>query len=256
VKILLAGDTHGNSSHTMGVFAHARRLEADAVFQLGDFGFGWRFGQRKGSGEQFCVFTDHVSNFAATTDIPCYWIGGNHENYDRLEELLDGLEPQPDGTYKVASRVFYVPRGTELEFGGKSFLCCGGGTSIDKKMRTPYVSWWPQEAITDDDVWECAERGQCDVLLSHDFPWECEVIDRHLDPFWGVEAQEQVMASRNRISAIAGAAAVRNIFHGHLHVRYDEDITIQGRPVHVTGLDCDGTAMKLSTLLLDTDTLD
>lgn len=252
MKILMAGDTHGNSSHTMNVFAHACRVDAEMVFQLGDFGYGWAFSQRKGTGDRYDTFTGHVAKFAKRADMPCYWIPGNHENYDALEELIGGLTAEKDGTYQIEPSVFYVPRGTVLTFDDVRFLCCGGATSVDKKMRTNYVSWWQQEAITDEDVRTCAKAGQCDVLLSHDFPWECNIVNHHLDSFWGEEAQIGTEASRKKISQIAVAAGVRRIIHGHLHIKYNESIEMNGRSVLVSGLDCDGNPMDSSTMLIDT----
>lgn len=255
----MAGDTHGNSQHMQNVFAHACRVEAEIVFQLGDFGYGWGFSQRKGTGEKYDTFTDNVAKFVkrtggiATREIPCYWLPGNHENYDALDALVDTLDAQPDGTYEIEPSVFYVPRGTVLTLDGVRFLCCGGATSVDKKMRIPFVSWWEQEAITDEDVATCADAGTADVLLSHDFPWECNIVDRHLDDFWGVEAQINTEASRKRISQIAVNAGVRRIFHGHLHIKYNESIELNGQSVLVSGLDCDGNSMNSSTMLVDTE---
>lgn len=253
MKILLAGDSHGNSPHMMNVFAHACRQDAEMVIQLGDFGYGWGFSQRKGTGEKYDTFTSHVAKFAAMAEMPCYWIPGNHENYDALYKLVDSLAPAPDGTYEIEPDVFYVPRGLVLTFDGVRFLCCGGACSVDKKMRTNHVSWWSQEAITEDDVDICAAAGQCDVLLSHDFPWECNVVDRHLSPVWGDEAQANTMESRKKISRIAVAAGVRRIVHGHLHKKYNETIEMNGRSVLVSGLNCDNTSMSESTLLVDTE---
>lgn len=249
--------------HMQNVMAHACRVEADIVFQLGDFGYGWSRPQRKGTGEHYCLFSEQVAKFVKKTEnvatggvIPVYWLGGNHENYDFLErELANGKRLHRNGTWEVAPNVFYVPRGVILTFGSVRFLCCGGGTSIDRNSRVEGESWWPQEAITDDDVVACQRAGEADVLLSHDFPWECEVIDRHLDPWWGEWAQQQVIASRQRISGIAYNANVSRVYHGHLHIRYDEVINLNGKRVRVSGLDCDNTAMSRSTLLIDTENM-
>ena len=262
-RLLLAGDVHANSQHMQAVMGHACRVDADAVVQLGDWGYGFGLSQRKITSEKYCTFTDHVSKFVQRTEnvatgrrkIPVFWIDGNHSNFDHLEEVCEKVGLNDGDTYEVAPDVFYVPRGTLLMFGAKRFLCCGGGTSIDKKQRTPFVSWWPQEAITDADVEKCAEAGQVDVMLTHDFPWEVNVVDRHLDPYWGVEAQEQVIHSRNQISKIAGRAKPKHLIHGHLHHAYQEDILVEDWLIHVRGLTCDNHSMATSTFLLDTEDL-
>jgi len=252
MKILFVGDTHGNLTHTRNVFAHACRMEADRIVQVGDFGYGWDRQQFAGTdGRIECRFTRKVSEVAQKTGIPLYWLPGNHENYDFLEETLDTLEAKPDGTYELAPMVFYIPRGALLEIDGKRLLFCGGAVSIDKKRRTPGKSWWPQELITPEDVAKCAVAGQVDVLITHDFPWECEVVDRHLAPYWGAEAQDNTIKNRKNISRILETCGAKLNIHGHLHVSYTELIQVGGNEVKVVGLDCDGTPMSDCTVLLN-----
>lgn len=254
-RILLAGDTHGNFNHTQAVFAHACRQNADFIFQLGDFGFGWGLSQRKVTGEPYDVFTAWVSKLTEKAECPFYWLPGNHENYDFLYQTTGEMASEEDGTFQIEPGVFYVPRGLVLEWGGKRFLCCGGAASVDKKMRVPHRSWWPQELITAEDLKNCHEAGKADILLSHDFPWEVNVVDRHLDPFWGEEAQLNTRTNRMLISNIASWAGIRRVYHGHLHRFYRETIRLNDKPVIVTGLTCDGNPMSESTMLIDTEEL-
>lgn len=258
--ILLAGDSHGDSTYAQNVAARAQREGADAVFQLGDFGYGWRWGQRKVTGEPFCEFTANISKFAKRTGVPWYWLGGNHENYDAIELFMEQLEPEANGTYQVEPDVFYVPRGLVLCFGGKLFLCCGGACSIDQNYRmgeerqTGRKSYWTQELITQKDIDLCEEQGTMDALFTHDFPIECNIIDRHLNPGWGEAAQRETIQNRTNVSTILNASKAKRLFHGHLHIRYTEVIeTAIGTRVMVVGLDCNGTSMKHSTYLLDTE---
>ena len=255
-KILLAGDFHGNVAHAERVFARAHG-EADAIVQLGDYGFGWDRENEK------CNFTAEIGAMAAAYAIPLYWIDGNHENFDFLEQTLAGLKPQEDGTYRLTDDpvgVFYIPRGTVLEWGGKRILCCGGAVSVDKRYRSNFVSWWWQEAITEDDVDKCADAGPADILLTHDFPWECNVVDRHLDPYWGEEANTNSSHNRMKVSTILDRCGAQQVFHGHLHIPYtekirspywDQNFPRSTRTVTVRGLDCDATSLVGSTHLLD-----
>jgi len=263
VRILLSGDWHGNSQHVQNVFAHACRVDADLVFQVGDFGFGWRTRQGKGG-----IFLDEFSHtvgiFAQRAGIPCYWLPGNHDNYDLIEEKI--VQPHhaskliPNG-YEHEPMVVYCPRPTALEFGGVKFLIQGGAISVDKMYRTPGKSWWHQEEITWAEIDECKRLsdkwGGFDVLLSHDFPWECNVVDRHLNPEWGQEAVEKTAESRKKISEIVKASGVKLVIHGHLHIAYTELIFPEpGKPVVVRGLDRDYTPMNANCYLLDTETFD
>ncbi len=251
MKILLVGDTHGNFRHIRNVYAHAARKEVDQIIQLGDFGFGWA------RDPAHCLFSVAVSELALETAIPLYWLDGNHENFDFLDILLEGREPLADGTYMIEPDVYYVPRGTMLHRDGKKIMVCGGATSVDKAFRTPHESWWEQEAITYDDIYAVRRAahvdGPADVLLTHDFPWECDIVDRHLNPRWGEGVTDMVRAGRTKVSEVLVASGAHRQFHGHLHLRYDENITVRQGSVHVTGLDKDDEMMDLCAYLLDTD---
>ena len=245
-KILFAGDTHGNYAHTERVFDHALRNDADLIVQVGDFGFGW---QQIADGSDY--FSSLVSGLAQTHRIPLYWLGGNHENYDALDALV-GTAP-PDVS-EIAPQVYYLARGATLTFDGVRFLFCGGATSVDKKYRVDGVSWWRQEEISYADVDRCKAQGTVDFLITHDFPWEVDgVVDRHLDPYWGEEAQEKTIASRKKISTILSNCNAFFQIHGHLHINYNQTITVNEHPVLVRGLGCDGMPMEMSTYLIDTN---
>ena len=45
----------------------------------------------------------------------------------------------------MADNCYHLMRGEMYSIEGRKFLAFGGADSIDKDMRTPYVSWWPQE---------------------------------------------------------------------------------------------------------------
>jgi len=256
VKLLLAGDSHGDANYMQKVINHACLLEADAIFQLGDWGLGFGLSQRKISGEQYDTFTYHVSKFATLVMCPVYFLPGNHENYDYLEQLLPTLKKRSNDTYELEPNVYFVPRGTIIEFGGIRFLVCGGATSVDQDYRTPHVSYWQQELITDEDVAKCKAAGPADVVLTHDFPIECTVIDRHLSPGWGEKAQREVIQNRTKVSEILDASGASFLFHGHLHKRYDEFIeTASGNRVLVKGLACNMDYLEDAIYLLDTEDL-
>ena len=250
MNITLAGDWHGNVQHMRWAYAVACRHDTDVIVQLGDFGFGFDKRQYKGTGGRLeCVFTHQISKIAQETGIPCYWLDGNHENFDLLEETLADLTPEEDGTYQIAPMVFYIPRGTAMTWGGKRWLCCGGAVSVDKLRpppgRVPYISWWPQEAITDEDVETCRLAGQADIVLSHDMPFGPTIVDRHLGAYWGEEAQRNTEANQTRLTTILENSGARELFHGHLHIPYTEEIINRNGPVVVTGLNLGGDTSNL-----------
>lgn len=246
-KILLAGDTHGSISHVRNVFAAACRQEAELIIQVGDYGYGWKFKQFKGTGGKLeDEFTHAVSELAEDTKIPFFFIDGNHENFDKLYEF-----PVSDsGLRHIAPSVSHVSRGTMLYAYNCRILCCGGALSIDQGHRTLGKSYWAQEEITKEDVERCAQAGPADVLLTHEAPAESSIIDRHLTDRWPKELTERSYKQRMLVSEILRNSKARFQFHGHHHVRWDWK---SPEGVSVRGLSRDGEPISQSTFLLDTD---
>lgn len=252
-KILLVGDTHGSKTDMNKIFAYACRVDAARIIQLGDFGFGWHLKQFRetptdanGYKVPQCDFSHHVSGLAQETGIPLDWIDGNHENHARLLAL-----PLDDEGYRpIFPGVRHIPRGTIIEHDGVRFLACGGAISVDRNQRKLYTSYWPEEAITPDDVERCHALGAADVLLTHDAPLASHVLDRHLDARWPQDAVDESYRNRQYVQRIWDACGAKFIFHGHIHHSYSEKE--HGRLV--VGLDkCDGPGVDGCTYLLDTE---
>jgi Icc-related predicted phosphoesterase len=246
MKLLITGDLHGNVTSLRQVYAHACRLEADQIIAVGDFGYGWERKQFKGGDSLIeCAFVRQVEKLVKETGIPLYWLDGNHENFDLLGYAIEGdgtagaapITLQDDGTYECRPGVFYIPRGTVLERGEKRILVCGGAASVDKARRKPFISWWPQELITDEDVQKCADAGRVDILLTHDLPLEVTVVDRHLDPGWGEEAVHATYFNRVKVSEILNRCGASLHVHGHLHHPYVQEVSCDHARVKVIGLD-------------------
>jgi len=91
MKILVAGDFHGNINHATKIAAKARSLDADMVFQVGDFGFTWDGPERLRA----------LNNVYQQFDMPLYWLDGNHENFDVLEAL--GARPDDEDMTNLTS---------------------------------------------------------------------------------------------------------------------------------------------------------
>jgi predicted phosphodiesterase len=251
-KILFAGDWHGNIQHARNVFSHACRVEADAIFQVGDFGFGWDRKQFKDTGGKVeCVFTHKLAELVEETGIPLYWIDGNHENFDFLAHYMSTARQldEDDGTFALYPNLFYVPRGTILEWSGVKFMCVGGACSVDRQSRTPGRSWWPQETLTDADVAKATNAGHAEVLISHDAPFESKIVDKHLNPEWGEQAVHDTFVNRHRLSMILKSSRASMVIHGHLHFHY----VAKNGPMTIMGLHRDTMTMEESTFLFDTE---
>jgi len=102
------------------------------------------------------------------------WVDGNHENFAVLNEKP--VEEWHGGkVHRIAGNVLHLMRGEIFEIEGKTFFAFGGGLSLDKAYRTPYVSWWPEE---EPSVAECEygmqnlekRGGKVDYVVTHAAP--------------------------------------------------------------------------------------
>lgn len=264
MKILLAGDTHGNISQAKILCQVAEDQGCQVIFQLGDWGYTW-----PGYREPMKMYGDRgrlalLQNELVRVDIPMLWIDGNHENFPDLQERgfwrADKMCPFED-----ANMIQYVPRGCVWEWDGVRFMAMGGAWSIDQDDRTPGRSWWPEETISVQDQVrgilimerELLGGGQIDVFLSHDAPFGVPKLERQLSELdfkWRL-ADKHIRGSRGNRQALLEVVRVakpKRLYHGHFHWRYDDWLNINEHMVQVTGLAQDGTDEK-SWTVLDTE---
>lgn len=159
--IFITGDTHGEIDYPKLLKLKEFDLTYDDYLIIcGDVGICW-------STERLEIMLNLYRNIGCTI----LFIDGNHENFEllskfRLVEYKGALMHQLD------EHIFHIMRGEIVELDGKSFLCIGGAHSIDKMYRIPYVSWWPEEDITDNDInnalWNLEKvSNKVDYVITH-----------------------------------------------------------------------------------------
>jgi predicted phosphodiesterase len=245
MKILLVGDLHGHRQSGVNIFAHACRVDADRIIQLGDFGFGWSYDDHEAKD----TYSAFLSEFATECGIPFYWLDGNHENHDILQAFQKDNEAQPDGTFETAPGVYYIPRGTMLDWDGCKILVCGGAQSVDVDVRVPYIEWWPQEIIQDWDIEKCKAAGQADILLTHDAPLGSWLEEYLNTPNWPKHALLKSYDNRKKVLEILQNCGAKYQWCGHLHLHVSD--MLRGG-VKLTVLDQGLTPMNECTKLIDT----
>jgi len=98
---------------------------------------------------------------------------GNHENYDRIEQLPHGYDARVDGEVWYASDNVLIAydAGGVYELAGRKCLCVNGADSTDKEHRQEHISWWAQECLNYEQmtsIIDLAERAHCvDYVFSH-----------------------------------------------------------------------------------------
>lgn len=206
-RVAVLGDVHGNVGWIRMLSRALPHLAPDVttILQLGDW---W-------------MPPDEVDEALAETSITGIYVTlGNHEQWDEVSEALD---THPGEAVRVSKLVWLLPRPARLTICGRTVLSLGGATSVDRESRIEGLTWWPQEAISDQSVAEAIAGGPADLMLTHESPANTPVrpvreilrTNPHRFPKAALEASA---ASRARVSEVWDAVHPELLAHGHLHV--------------------------------------
>jgi len=204
MKIMFAGDIHGNTDHMEWLANKAFYNDIEVIISCGDFGF-W---PHKEWGQHFLDRTDYLLSQAGAE---LFWVDGNHENHDFLDDLRSSYgDSEPIWT---SDRTRWVPRGCVFDLGELSLMGYGGAWSVDWEERTEGKTWWPQETIDEGHVNQIAEQ-KVDILVSHEAPLSAEDgILSYKDVY--SESLEQ----RRLITEVARRVKPDLVMCGHHHLR-------------------------------------
>ena len=137
----------------------------DYLIVLGDFGLFWSKKNIKNKENM-----ERIQNLPYTL----LFIDGNHENFEWLGEFP--VEVRFGGkVHRCGENIFHLMRGQVFSFGSKKLFVCGGASSVDKNLRIPGVSWWPQEDISHAEIEEALDNLEkedyhVDYILTHTCP--------------------------------------------------------------------------------------
>lgn len=168
--IYITGDTHGKLDikklFNPENYPDGFPTEKDYLIIAGDFGL--LFDQEQSFWEDY-----YLSSLFANPWTTLF-IDGNHENFERLKAYPERLWHGGKVSF-IKSKIIWLKRGQIYNIEGKKIFTLGGGTSIDKGMRTPYLSWWPDEDISYADCQEAyknleKENFKVDYVITHAAP--------------------------------------------------------------------------------------
>ena len=163
--IFVTGDTHRELDieklHKRHFPLQKELTRSDYVIICGDFGAIWNNSKYDES------TLDYHNDKPYTT----LFVDGNHENF----ELLNAYEVEEwrgGKVHRIRDNVIHLMRGQVYTIDNLKFFVMGGARSIDKNNRTPFVSWWPQEALTMAELDEAQtnldkHNWEVDYVLSH-----------------------------------------------------------------------------------------
>lgn len=248
--IALAGDWHGEAAFATQAIGLARRGGADAIVHLGDFGLAYR--DPGFSSKAYLAALDD-----ALGPVPLYFIDGNHEHFP----WLSGRPLNERGMRPVSARVTHLPRGTRWSWRGREWLALGGAHSVNRLQLNrgprdaPATSWWPEEALSDQDIARAAAGGHADALICHDAPRIAPVPHDYPPGSYPREDELAADAHRDLVQAVVDAARPRLIAHGHFHQRHRSIVPGPAGPVEIIGLSHDGKPLRDNLAWIDARTL-
>jgi Icc-related predicted phosphoesterase len=242
MKILIAGDWHGDAAWAIKMVLAARYQGVKKIIQLGDFGIWTHM-------KEGVEYLDTVNEALRYDGSKVYFVPGNHENYDHIEWMERNLPQTAHGNTYVRSNIVMLRRdGTSWEW-GKRFVAVGGAVSVDRMWRTHLIDWWPQEQLSEAAV-QSIERGalgtEHDYFFTHDAPTNI--------PMNGLIRDEQSHMHRQKFDRIAKALRPRLWFHGHFHRSLQYDFPTYESHTKVFGLDMNGRPNSAGILDTDDDT--
>lgn len=207
--ICITGDIHRTQDIRKilpSSFDYAGKTKDDCLIIAGDFGCIWTGDKQD----------DTLLDWFASLPLTVLFIDGNHENFDLLNALP--VETWHGGkVHRVRDSLFHLMRGQVFEIGGKTWFTFGGGTSMDRHMRTPGVSWWPQElpdqAEMEEGFRNLEKNGwHVDYVLSHCAP--LFILKQIVPPAGG-----DIL--NTYLNEVASRLTFRHWYLGHYHIDRD-----------------------------------
>lgn len=236
-KVIIVGDTHADGNFTANILRAAKLYDVTTIIQLGDFGYTWDKTQ-----------LDSITAWLRRDESHrFYWLDGNHDQHDDIDTFMEGeskdvpfnMRDTVIGGKVFPKNMYYLPRGCVFEVGSKRLLAMGGAYSIDEAYRTQGLSWWPQEtiggqdidnAIVNADMWD-----SIDIMVTHDMPCVTQMENQMASV--GYKNDQKSKYNRINLSRIVDHVRPQELYHGHMHRRYDEVYeTPQGWQVQVHGV--------------------
>lgn len=212
VALGFAGDWHGRSNDALDSLNHFKSQGVKHVLHTGDFGF-W-------TDQSTNLFLKRINLFLKDNDMLLYFVDGNHEHHTHLLSL----PLQEDGTRRIRSHIYHLPRGFRWEWSTIDFLAMGGAYSVDRKWRTLGESYFDEELISDQDILAANPTQTTDVLLSHDSPAGAPnpVTDNPVKQFEGIRffGQSAITTAnlhREQLKVLTDTVDPVFIAHGHYH---------------------------------------
>ncbi len=226
MRIGIFGDVHGELKE---LYRIAEREGVDAILQVGDFE---TIRDKKDlkffpTLPKFRVVKDYAEfHRKGEVPIPTFFIGGNHEAFNVLEEYDEGGE--------LIRNLYFIGRAGTIGLGG---LTIGGLSGIYsdkfyKHERKKEFFLRDRAYFTESDL-KRLEEQQLDILLTHEWPFRPIIIRESAEDqiriqketLEGQTGEKRLRIERERpnggIEELVDKTRPRYLFCGHMHIHYE-----------------------------------
>ena len=215
--IFVTGDTHARFERfSSRNFPLGRELvKSDYIIIAGDFGGIWDINQSTG---QESYWLDWLNDKPWTT----LFVDGNHENFDRLENMPTQIEFGNEVGI-IRPSIIHLKRGYVYNIQGRKFFTFGGGYSLDKARRVEHFSWWDRELPSYDEY----NRGlksledvdnSVDYIITHSCSQrDFDEMSLNFSMMHKINDEEGQL--RKYFDLIQDTVSYKKWFCGHFHVK-------------------------------------
>lgn len=207
--ILITGDIHGQCKRLNNIFKKIK--QTDVIIQLGDLGLIWT--------KENKIQLDYIQKKHPNKEL--LWIDGNHQNFARLYSDYQVIQRYGSPVHKIRNNIYHLMRGYIYTIQQKTFFCFGGGISIDKQWRTPYISWWPQQMPNSFEYETGLDSLQkvnynVDYILTHSAPHSLyKNLENVIKNFHKLQIQDSLS---KYLDVVMQNCTFRKWFIGHYHI--------------------------------------
>lgn len=172
--LYITGDTHGEEDRFTGKDSVIEKTltSNDKLIVCGDFGY------ISDDSYKERLFLRYLSE----KPYQILFIDGNHENFTlinkyQIEEWCGGKVHMIRRDKNGKPKIIHLMRGEVYLIEGRKIFTMGGAYSIDKNLRIPYKSWWPQEMPTEEEMKNAVSNLKknglsVDYIVTHAAPEE------------------------------------------------------------------------------------
>ena len=200
MKTLIIGDIH-NVYGALALNKVIKKTKPDLILSCGDFGYWPRFSKE--------TKAYSLPEIKLQTAKELRWCEGNHEDYWSLKQRISD---------EILPGIIYQPRGSTYTLpDGRVILFMGGASSIDKNQRILGINWFPDETITQKDLYNLPDIN-IDIFITHTAPTVLvnDVIPEH--------SNKTLEPSNHALSALWEIYKPDLWFFGHYHHYYYSNI--------------------------------